>query len=93
MASIAESIAARGVDERAGCASAAPLVLVPNMPEAKASRKCDAAETGLSLTGAAEAEQRDAGAGGNSCLERYEYAKHGVCFGLIPTLTSAPWCA
>ncbi|PHP39792.1 ribonuclease I, partial [Salmonella enterica subsp. enterica serovar Dublin] len=21
------------------------------------------------------------GAGGNSCLERYEYAKHGACFG------------
>ena len=24
------------------------------------------------------------GAGGNSCLERYEYAKHGVCFGFDP---------
>ena len=24
------------------------------------------------------------GSGGNSCLERYEYAKHGVCFGFDP---------
>ncbi|MDI5676978.1 ribonuclease I, partial [Salmonella enterica subsp. enterica serovar Anatum] len=24
------------------------------------------------------------GAGGNSCLERYEYAKHGACFGFDP---------
>lgn len=54
------------------------------MPEAKASRKCDAAETGLSLTGAAKLNSVMPGAGGNSCLERYEYAKHGVCFGFDP---------
>lgn len=24
------------------------------------------------------------GSGGTSCLERYEYAKHGVCFGFDP---------
>ncbi len=44
-----KSIAARGVDEnrwmRYGCATRP----IPNMPEAKASRKCAAAETGLSL--------------------------------------------
>ena len=79
-----KSIAARGVDERRwmrfGCATRP----VPNMPEAKASRKCDAAETGLSLTGAAKLNSVMPGAGGNSCLERYEYAKHGVCFGFDP---------
>ncbi|HBN5480760.1 TPA: ribonuclease I [Enterobacter hormaechei] len=79
-----KSIAARGVDERRwmrfGCATRP----VPNMPEAKASRKCDAAETGLSLSGAAKLNNVMPGAGGNSCLERYEYAKHGVCFGFDP---------
>ena len=79
-----KSVAARGVDERRwmrfGCATRP----VPNMPEAKASRKCDAAETGLSLTGAAKLNSVMPGAGGNSCLERYEYAKHGVCFGFDP---------
>ncbi|WP_336997569.1 ribonuclease I [Leclercia sp. M50] len=79
-----KSIAARGVDDRRwmryGCATRP----IPNMPEAKASRKCDAAETGLSLTGAAKLNEVMPGAGGNSCLERYEYAKHGVCFGFDP---------
>ncbi|MCV2533913.1 ribonuclease I [Enterobacter wuhouensis] len=79
-----KSIAARGVDERRwmrfGCATRP----VPNMPEAKASRKCSAAETGLSLSGAAKLNGVMPGAGGNSCLERYEYAKHGVCFGFDP---------
>ncbi|HDR2162685.1 TPA: ribonuclease I [Enterobacter cancerogenus] len=79
-----KSIAARGVDERRwmrfGCATRP----IPNMPEAKASRKCAAAETGLSLSGAAKLNTVMPGAGGNSCLERYEYAKHGVCFGFDP---------
>ena len=79
-----KSIAARGVDERRwmrfGCATRP----IPNMPEVKASRKCDAAETGLSLSAAAKLNDVMPGAGGNSCLERYEYAKHGVCFGFDP---------
>lgn len=79
-----KSIAARGVDERRwmrfGCATRP----IPNMPEARANRKCAAAETGLSLTGAAKLSEDMPGAGGNSCLERYEYAKHGVCFGFDP---------
>jgi ribonuclease I len=79
-----KSIAARGVDERRwmrfGCATRP----VPNMPEAKAGLKCSAAETGLSLTGAAKLSGSMPGAGGNSCLERYEYAKHGICFGFDP---------
>lgn len=82
--SLPKSIAARGVDDRRwmryGCA-ARP---VPNMPEARASRKCDAEETGLSLEMAAKLNDVMPGAGGNSCLERYEYAKHGVCFGFDP---------
>lgn len=79
-----KSVAARGVDERRwmrfGCATRP----IPNMPEARASRKCAAEETGLSLTGAAKLSESMPGAGGNSCLERYEYAKHGVCFGFDP---------
>jgi ribonuclease I len=34
--------------------------------------------------GAAKLNSVMPGAGGNSCLERYEYAKHGVCFGFDP---------
>ncbi|WP_253378230.1 ribonuclease I [unidentified bacterial endosymbiont] len=79
-----KSVAARGVDERRwmrfGCATRP----IPNMPEAKASRKCSAAETGLSLSGAARLNSVMPGAGGNSCLDRYEYAKHAVCFGFDP---------
>lgn len=79
-----KSISSRGVDERRwmrfGCATRP----IPNMPEAKASRKCAAAETGLSLESAAKLSSVMPGAGGNSCLERYEYAKHGVCFGFDP---------
>ena len=68
-----KSIAARGVDERRwmrfGCATRP----VPNM-----------AETGLSLEMANKLNGVMPGSGGNSCLERYEYAKHGVCFGFDP---------
>lgn len=79
-----KSIAARGVDEkrwmRYGCATRP----VPNMPEAKVSQKCSAAETGMSLEVANKLNSVMPGAGGSSCLERYEYAKHGVCFGFDP---------
>ncbi|CAD5353620.1 ribonuclease I [Enterobacter cancerogenus] len=79
-----KSVAARGVDERRwirfGCATRP----IPDMPEAKASRKCAAAETGLSLSAAAKLNSVMPGAGGTSCLERYEYARHGVCFGFDP---------
>lgn len=79
-----KSIAARGVDDRRwmrfGCATRP----IPNMPEAKASRKCSAEQTGLSLESAAKLNSVMPGAGGDSCLERYEYAKHGVCFGFDP---------
>ncbi|MGL4726717.1 MAG: ribonuclease I [Scandinavium sp.] len=79
-----KSIAARGVDDRRwmryGCATRP----VPNMPEVRASRKCSAAETGLSLEMANKLNNVMPGSGGTSCLERYEYAKHGVCFGFDP---------
>lgn len=82
--SLPKSIAARGVDNnrwmRYGCASRP----IPNMPEAKASRKCAAEETGLSLEMANKLNAVMPGSGGKSCLERYEYAKHGVCFGFDP---------
>lgn len=79
-----KSIASRGVDERRwmrfGCATRP----IPNLPEARASRKCSAPETGLSLETAAKLSDVMPGAGGRSCLERYEYAKHGACFGFDP---------
>lgn len=79
-----KSIASHGVDERRwmryGCATRP----IPNMPEVRASRKCDAAETGLSLEMANRLNSVMPGSGGKSCLERYEYAKHGVCFGFDP---------
>jgi ribonuclease I len=79
-----KSIAARGVDNRRwmrfGCATRP----IPNLPEARASRKCAAPETGLSLESAAKLNAVMPGAGGTSCLERYEYAKHGACFGFDP---------
>nr|WP_242634746.1 ribonuclease I [Atlantibacter sp.] len=79
-----KSIAARGVDEkrwmRYGCATRP----VPNMPEARVGKKCDAAQTGLSLEAAARLSSVMPAAGGTSCLERYEFAKHGVCFGFDP---------
>lgn len=78
------SIAARGVDERRwmrfGCATRP----VPNLPEVRASRKCAAPETGLSLEMANRLNNVMPGSGGQSCLERYEYAKHGACFGFDP---------
>lgn len=82
--SLPDSIAQHGVDDkrwrRFGC-SVRP---VPNMPEVKASNKCHAPSTGISPTIAAQLGQVMPGAGGSSCLERYEYAKHGVCFGFNP---------
>ena len=57
---------------------------IPNLPEARASRMCSSPETGLSLETAAKLNEVMPGAGGRSCLERYEYAKHGVCFGFDP---------
>lgn len=82
--SLPKSIAAHGVDDkrwmRFGCATRP----VPNMPEAKVSQKCSAAETGVSLEIANKLNAVMPGAGGSSCLERYEYAKHGICFGFDP---------
>lgn len=79
-----KSIASRGVDERRwmrfGCATRP----VPDMPEVKGSRKCAAPDTGLSPEMAKRLNGAMPGSGGQSCLERYEYAKHGVCFGFDP---------
>ena len=65
-----KSIAARGVDERRwmryGCATRP----VPDMPEVKANRKCQAAETGLSLEMANKLNSVMPGAGGTQRLIR-----------------------
>lgn len=62
---------------------AARLALFPTCLK-RASRKCAAPETGLSLESAAKLSAVMPGAGGRTCLERYEYAKHGACFGFDP---------
>lgn len=86
-----KSIAARGVDERRwmrfGCATRP----IPNMPEAKASRKCAAAETGLSLSGAAKLNEVMPGAGGNSCPNGTNTPSMASVLVLIPMPISAPW--
>lgn len=79
--SLPASVAAQGVDEkrwmRYGCFSR-PL---PNMPKVNPSNKCNAPVTGISLEVASKLADVMPAAGGESCLERYEFSKHGVCFG------------
>ncbi len=71
-----KSIAARGVDQRRwqrfGCATRP----IPNLPEVKAGGNAPP-RPGLSPDIAAAAQEVMPGAG----VERYEYAKHGACFG------------
>ncbi len=87
--SLPKSIAARGVDNkrwmRYGCATRP----IPNMPEAQSSRKCTLPQPGISTGLAEKLNDVMPGAGGNSCLERYEYAKHGACFGFDPDAWSS----
>lgn len=82
--SLPKSVSARGVDNkrwmRYGCATRP----VPNMAEARGSRKCSSPAPGLSSDIASQLSGVMPGAGGQSCLERYEYAKHGACFGFDP---------
>ena len=78
-----KSVAARGVDERRwmrfGCATRP----IPNLPEARASRMCSSPETGLSLETAAKLSEVMP-SWRTFLPERYEYAKHGACFGFDP---------
>ncbi len=77
------SVASRGVDEkrwmRFGCATRP----VPNFPEARG-QKCSLPAANLSNNIAQQLGKVMPAAGGGSCLERYEYAKHGACFGFDP---------
>lgn len=57
---------------------------IPSMQYIHASKKCEADEIGMSLEMAAKLNDVMPGSGGKSCLERYEYAKHAVCFGFDP---------
>ncbi|NIY47427.1 ribonuclease I [Cedecea colo] len=79
-----KSVSSRGVDNklwmRYGCATRP----VPNMAEARGSQKCSAPAPDLSADIAAKLSGVMPGAGGHSCLERYEFAKHGACFGFDP---------
>lgn len=87
--SLPKSVAARGVDNRRwmryGCATRP----IPDMPEAQGSRKCSLPQPGIRSDLADKLSDVMPGAGNNSCLERYEYAKHGVCFGFDPDAWSA----
>ncbi|BDH46709.1 ribonuclease I [Salmonella enterica subsp. enterica serovar Choleraesuis] len=81
--SLPRSIASRGVDNRRwmrfGCATRPE----PNFPEARGN-KCSLPNPGLSPAITQKLAETMPGASGRSCLERYEYAKHGVCFGFNP---------
>lgn len=81
--SLPASIASRGVDNRRwmrfGCATRP----VPDYPEAHG-RKCELPTPGLSADTSAQLALTMPGAGGLSCLERYEFTKHGACFGFNP---------
>ncbi len=79
-----KSVSSRGVDNkrwmRYGCATRP----VPNMAQVRSSQKCSAPAPNLSADIAARLSGVMPGAGGQSCLERYEFAKHGACFGFDP---------
>ncbi|WP_435929484.1 ribonuclease I [Dryocola sp. BD613] len=79
-----KSVSSRGVDNkrwmRYGCATRP----VPNMAEARSAQKCSAPAAELSADMAAKLSGVMPGAGGQSCLERYEFTKHGACFGFDP---------
>ncbi|SQA96826.1 Ribonuclease I precursor [Cedecea neteri] len=79
-----KSVSSRGVDEKTLDALRLRHSPGANMAEARASNKCAAPDTGLSVEMASKLAGVMPGAGGQSCLERYEYAKHGVCFGFNP---------
>jgi ribonuclease I len=87
-----KSIAARGVDDRRwmrfGCATRP----VPNMPEVKAGRKCQAAETGLSLEMANKLNSVMPGAGGNSVSSVMNMRNTASALASIPIATLARWC-
>jgi hypothetical protein len=62
------------------------------MPEVKASRKCDAAETGLSLSGAAKLNDVMPGAGGNPAWNVTNTPNMASALVSIPMPISARWC-
>lgn len=78
------SVSTRGVDNKRWMRYGCWTRPVPNMPEARAARKCSAPAPGLATDIAAKLSAVMPGAGGQSCLERYEFAKHGACFGFDP---------
>ena len=88
-----KSIAARGVDERRwmryGCATR-PL---PDMPEVKANRKCQAAETGLSLEMANKLNSVMPGAAAPPASNVTNTPNMASASASIPTAILAPWCA
>lgn len=88
-----KSVASRGVDEkrwmRYGCATRP----VPNMAEARASNKCAAPDTGLSVEMASKLAGVMPGAGGNPALSATNTPSTAFALGLTPTIISARWCA
>lgn len=79
-----KSVSARGVDNKRWMRYGCWTRPVPNMPEARASQKCSAPAPALSTDLATKLSGVMPGAGGQSCLDRYEFAKHGACFGFDP---------
>lgn len=65
--------------QREGCRAADP-----SLPAADADHKCELPAVPLSPAARAGLAAVMPGEGGGSCLERYEFAKHGMCFGFEP---------
>lgn len=79
--SLPTSVAKTGVDEQRwiskGCA-------VIGYPYVSSDNKCDAANVPMSAAFEKDLLSYMPGANASSCLQEYEYAKHGVCFAFPP---------
>lgn len=79
--SLPVSIAASGVDEKRWIQFACFARPLPGKPKVSAGNMCNAPLIGISLEMASKLAEVMPASGGDFCLERYEYAKHGLCFG------------
>jgi len=79
--SLPASVAASGVDEKNWAQFACFAPPLPDQPKLSPGNMCNAPLIGISLEMASKLAEVMPAAGGDFCLERYEYAKHGRCFG------------
>ena len=79
--SLPTSVAKKGINEKRwrnqGCAAI-------GYPDASADNKCGAADVPMSPEFKKDLLNYMPGSNSSSCLQKYEYAKHGVCFAFPP---------